>query len=223
MNVKPSPPKHDGIARWILEHDDRWSFILPYVVLAIGLSILLGLFWLGFVATLHFALEVARQRLAGRERVDVLVHALWEVKLDVGLFFFALVFVLYADLFFGLLGLSGLARASTVTKAGFQAGSRVPAWQHTLRALLLSADDALHVTKALGRNGEAGAQQQTAGGASNPWVGRWSWGDRASLAFGSLCLALIAAAPWWSGLDADLLWVVLLEELHPIPGWARGA
>ena len=54
--------------RWFLEHDDRYTFIAPYVALSVFASVFVSLFWLAALIGVHFGIELYRQRhLAGRQ------------------------------------------------------------------------------------------------------------------------------------------------------------
>jgi hypothetical protein len=134
-----------GFRAWVAEHDERWTFVLLYIGLAVLLSVFVSLFWLLVVAAAHFLLECMRQsqRLNGAR--DVLAGALWEVKLDVGLVLMALILALYVDVVFGLLGLHSAARAGAVARVGLRVGSRAAAWERNVRTALIVVDDALRL------------------------------------------------------------------------------
>ncbi len=56
----PEPPIQipaGPLRRWLVMHDDQWTFIVPYIGLAVLLSALISLFWLVVVVAVHFALE----------------------------------------------------------------------------------------------------------------------------------------------------------------------
>ena len=132
---------------WIINHDDSWIFIILYVGLAVVLSIWIGLFWLLVVVAGHFVLEWIRQRHV--RDAGVLPEVFWELKLDVALVLFALVLTLYLDVVFGILGLQAAGRAAAIARVGARGGSRFAAWERTLRGLLLSADDAAQIARAI--------------------------------------------------------------------------
>jgi hypothetical protein len=134
-----------GFRAWVAEHDERWTFVLLYIGLAVLLSVFVSLFWLVVVAAAHFLLECMRQsqRLSGAR--DVLSGALWEIKLDVGLVLMALILALYVDVVFGLLGLHSAARAGAVARVGLRVGSRAAAWERNIRTALIVVDDALRL------------------------------------------------------------------------------
>jgi hypothetical protein len=206
----PSP-----IGRWVETHDDRWSFTLSYVALAVLLSTTISLFWLAMLLATHMALEWwARTRRGDRGRT--LLAVVWHVKLDVTLVLFALALGLYFDVLFGLLGLGALARSGT------QLTARVVAWQRGLRTILLTADDAAIIAKAAThrRRGDpvpAEPADTDAAGArrAEPW--RWSRGDVATVAMACVFALLILAAPVLTEHDVSGVLGVLAAELHPWP------
>jgi hypothetical protein len=136
---------------WILQHDDRWSFIALYVSLAVVLSLWISLFWLVALVAVHLAFELVRQGAAGATGTERLGLALWEVKLDIALVLFALALSLYMEVVLGVLGLQAAARAGSAANASIRTGSRALAWERGLRGILLSADDAAQVGRVVGR------------------------------------------------------------------------
>jgi hypothetical protein len=137
-----------GLRDWVRDHDERWSFVVLYLGLAVGLSVFVSLFWLLVVGALHFALECGRQVHFREGRLEVLGHALWEVKLDIGLVLLALTLVLYIDVVLGLLGLQSAARAAAVTRAGARIGTRAAAWERNIRTFLLTVDEMARIAYA---------------------------------------------------------------------------
>ena len=124
---------------WIEGHDDRWSFILPYVILSILLSVLLSLFWLAFLIVLHFGLEWLRLReLAPNRR---LIGCLARTQLDWALLLAAVCMEVYLETAAGLAGAGQFARGLG------RIAARFPGWQVAMRALLLSSDDALQLLR----------------------------------------------------------------------------
>jgi hypothetical protein len=153
-----------GLREWVRDHDERWSFVVLYLGLAVGLSVFVSLFWLLVVGALHFALECGRQAHFREGRVQVLGHALWEVKLDIGLVLLALTLVLYVDVVLGLLGVQSVARAAAVTRAGARIGTRAAAWERTIRTFLITVDEMARIAYAavtIRRN--AGSARRAAG------------------------------------------------------------
>jgi hypothetical protein len=136
------------LRQWIRDHDESWIFVAIYLGLAVGLSVFVSLFWLVVVAGLHLLLELLRQSHYRDGSRDVFLHALWEVKLDVGLVLLALMLVLYIDIVLGLLGLQSAARAAAVTRAGARIGTRAAAWERNLRTFLLTVDEMVRIAHA---------------------------------------------------------------------------
>jgi hypothetical protein len=137
-----------GLRDWVREHDERWSFVVLYLGLAVGLSVFVSLFWLLVVGGLHFVLECGRQAHYRDGPLEVVGHALWEVKLDVGLILLALTLVLYIDVVLGLLGIQSAARAAAVTRAGARIGSRAASWERILRTFLVTVDEMARIAYA---------------------------------------------------------------------------
>jgi hypothetical protein len=162
----PVLPRDVGLQSWVREHDERWSFVLLYLGLAVGLSVFVSLFWLLVVAALHFLVECWRQSFHRSSAGEVVAHALWEIKLDVGLVLLALTLVLYMDVVLGLLGLQSAARAAAVGRAGARIGARAAAWERNVRTFLLTIDEIVRIGYAgyLVRRGRTGV----AGSASRP-------------------------------------------------------
>jgi hypothetical protein len=239
---------------FIAHHDERWLFVAVYIGLAVVLSIMLSLFWLVAVAGLHLALEYLRQAHYHRTRLDIMTHALWEIRLDVALVLLALAMAVYMDVVLGLLGLQSAARATTAARAGARV-TRIAAWQRNIRAFVLLADDVFRVVQigvvrflrrepaavAVAVRGGDGDQQRVSAADSDigdeagrntgtrrvsepasvsgprSWRHSWTFGDRATVALGAGCLALIALAPVLTPHDLPGVTLALLEQLHPFP------
>jgi hypothetical protein len=228
-NAIPAGP----LRRWIISHDNKWLFIVPYIALAVTLSIVISLFWLVAVVAAHFALEWMRQawalRLSGEPAGwrRVLGRTLWELKLDIALVLFALVMALYMDMVLGMAGLGAAARATTM--AGVRAGARFTVWQQALRGILLSVDDLLQVARVLLQRRQKGgapaadtppspsgddlreAVQEAVAPIAPTRV------DYAILSFGGVSAALLLLAPALTDHDFDSMLTTLGEELHPLP------
>jgi hypothetical protein len=235
-----------GLRDWVREHDERWSFVVLYLGLAVGLSVFVSLFWLLVVGGLHFVLECGRQAHYRDGPLEVVGHALWEVKLDVGLVLLALTLVLYIDVVLGLLGIQSAARAAAVTRAGARIGSRAASWERTLRTFL---DEMARIAYAavLMRKGapvaDADADSTSAPGGtaaslavsaeeaapspeSGPaaplmpglgWRGEWGMADRIGLALVVTGITLMIAAPYITAHDWGTAAAALMEELRPFP------
>lgn len=177
MRGAPGPQAAPTLREWIRDHDEKWLFVLLYLGLAVGLSVFVSLFWLLVVAGLHFLLECVRQGHFWRSPGAVVAHALWEVKLDVGLLLLALTVALYLDVVMGILGLQSVGRAAAVSRAGARIGSRAAAWERNLRTFLLTFDEMIRIAQAALRlRGQAkrGAQpvaENAAGAGAEPAPG----------------------------------------------------
>lgn len=211
------PPEQGKIRQWIINHDDSWWFIVPYIGLAVILSIVLSLFWLVMVVLVHVLLELARQWMAKPDASigAVISRTLWEVKLDIGLVLFALVLALYMELALGVLGLGH------ATRAGALAGSRVLVFQRVLRAILMSLDDMALLARAVmargkGKNDEETEQPEIEVPESG-WGGHWSRGDYFSIGFGVISFLLIVFAPIITHHDVETTLETLAQELQPFP------
>ncbi len=212
---------------WIHDHDNRWSFILPYVGGAILLSIFMSMFWVAMLMIAHLLLELWRFSMLKIERP--LLHALWHTKLDFSLVIVAFVFAVYAELIIGLLGLSYAAR-------GAQAVARFGVIERSIRSGLLIIDELGLLAKAFAKgkkndaNGkpvpaaagnEAPSQQDMLDEALhydhdevNPWKNPTK-GDWFSIGFAVACLTLIVMAPHFTTYDYHDIGHIILEELHP--------
>jgi hypothetical protein len=227
----PSITQSVGLTEWVRNHDERWSFVVLYLGLAVGLSVFVSLFWLLVVGALHFVLEYGRQSHYRNGRLEVIGHALWEVKLDIGLVLLALTLVLYIDVVLGLLGLQSAARAAAVTRAGARIGTRAAAWERNIRTFLLTVDEMARIGYAawMIRKGgpaaqraaeEAKAKAEAAAEALGPgegWRGRWGIGDRIGLLLVMSGVVLLLAAPFLTVHDWNSAAVTILEELRPFP------
>lgn len=211
------PPQPGRVKQWIMNHDDSWWFIVPYIGLAVVLSIVLSLFWLVMVVMVHVLLEMARQWMAEPDSSigGTISRTLWEVKLDIGLVLFALVLSLYMELALGVLGLGH------ATRAGALAGSRVLVFQRVLRAILLSLDDVALLVRALtGRNkngDDVEAAQAEVEVPESGWRGHWSRGDYFSVGFGLICFLMIVFAPVITHHNVETTLETLVQELQPFP------
>jgi len=215
---------------WIHDHDDRWSFIIPYIGGAILLSIFMSLFWVTMLMLAHFALEVWRHRLLGIP--NPYIHALWHTKLDFSLIILAFAIAVYAEALFAALGLGQAAR-------GAQMATRLGVIERGLRAGLMTIDEAGLFLRALakGKRKQAdgaeaaavcldqaeetpavkrkmAAHQEMADEDPAPWRSPTK-GDWASIGFAVACVTLILAAPALTGGDLGGVGRIILEELHP--------
>jgi hypothetical protein len=204
---------------WIVRHDDSRAFVLLYVVLALVLSIAIGLFWLLALVGVHLAFEYvcARHRGAGARRAAA--EALWALKLDLALVLFALTLSLYLKYVFGLLGLQAAGRAASAAQAGVRGGVRFAAWERVVHGFLITVDDmargvrAVAVLRGQGAGKGAAAPEPVPAAAAR----RLGRGDVLTLVFGGACLALILAAPWLGYAGWTEAFATLAAELRPFP------
>lgn len=209
------------LRQWIIEHDDKWLFIVSYIALAVILSVVISLFWLIVVVGVHFVLELMRQRYLAELRAEapgpllLLLRALWELKLDIGLIIFALALALYMEVVLGVVGLGAAARGTAM--AGTRVATRFGVIQQALRAFLLSVDDLAQVARVIAqrRRGHTGDEVE----ADNIGDGRISpsRGDYLILGFTAICALLIVLAPALTDQTVDEVLAQIGEELNPFP------
>ncbi len=215
------------VARWVIHHDDSMLFIASYVTLAVVLA-LFSLFWLFVVVMIHFGFEWFKQSRLHESPRRMIGEVLWELKLDVGLITFALALTLYLPYALGMLGLGAASRAAVGAQAAARSGTRIAAVQRTLRAILLSLDDAFLVMGGIVASKETDPEPQEE--ASGPiarsllrdseqksWAWPWSWGDWGTLAFSLGSLLMILLAPVLTGETPGSTLSILLDEMHPLP------
>lgn len=122
---------------WIHEHDERWSFVWPYVILSVALSVFVSLFWLAALIIGHVCLEWVRYKC--KPPGQRFIHSLASTQLDWALLLAAVCMEVYLDI------AGGLAGAGQFTRGVARVLGRIPGWQNALRAVLLSTDDALQL------------------------------------------------------------------------------
>lgn len=192
------------IQNWVKEHDDRWSFILLYVGGSVILSVFLNLFWVIMLMGANLTLKIARNLL-----IDLpmpLFHALWQIKLDLGLILLSLLFTIYVDQIFAALGLAQVSRAGQVAR-GAQLATRAGAIQRGIRILMMTMDDMTRIARILIKSlfGGAGKPLTVTGheledtfaadaGDVAPWRNP-AKGDVFSLCFAGICILMIALSP----------------------------
>jgi hypothetical protein len=224
----PAPPPPAGtverptLRAWLRDHDDKWPFVVLYLAASIVLSIMISLFWLLVVIAVHFAFECVRQAHYRGGRRNVLLHALWEVKLDIGLAGLAFAVALYVDVVLGALGLQSAARVASATRIG----ARAAAWERNVRTMLLTADEVTrvgHAAYVIGTRRRRGADSDAiavgpAPAAALPaWRQRWGWGDRIGVALVGSAAGLIVLAPLLTPHDVAAAAALILEQLRPFP------
>lgn len=215
-----TPLSHDLSAAergWVVEHDERRSFVWPYLAISVFCSVFVSLFWLLVLVAVHLGIEVER---AKRLRLrPTLGWALWEIKLDLGLLLLALSMAVYMDVAFGILGLGASARAGAAVA---RAGARANVLRRVVRGVLLVLDDIVRVVGAI--VAARGIQEAPAPSLSGPpWRETWTWGDRIAIALLVAVGLLLAASPWLSGHDLPAILRLVLSELHPWPANLEGA
>ncbi|CAN5896435.1 hypothetical protein BH23GEM9_BH23GEM9_34390 [soil metagenome] len=187
------------------------------------LSILISLFWLIVVIAVHFGFECIRQAHYRIGRGDVLLHALWEVKLDIGLALLAFAVALYVDVILGALGLQSAARVAAATRVT----ARAAAWERNLRTFLLTVDEITRVSHAAYKLGLRRRRQPgptlTPDTPTPPsrhlpaWRLKWGWGDRIGVALVSGGVCLILLAPVLTQHDVASAAAHIMEQLRPFP------
>lgn len=200
----------------IVDHDESWLFTLAYVGLAVFLSLYISMFWLVAIAAAHGAIEWVSLRLKGQNG-NLFSKVVWHLRLDIVLIIFALWLSVYIDAIFGLLGLGAAARG------GAQAGSRLLAWQRTLRGTLLTLDDLVQILRALFRKrGVAGCNEtypheRSKGETNAETTSKWKKGDVFLVGAGFLLAISIAAAPVLTEMDASEVFNRVVSDLQPWP------
>jgi hypothetical protein len=221
-----APPARPTLRAWLRDHDHQWPFVVLYLSASVFLSILISLFWLIVVIAVHFAFEWVRQSHYRSATRDIGLHALWEIKLDIGLAALAFAVALYVDVILGVLGLQSAARIATAARVG----TRAAAWERNLRTFLLTVDEITRVSHAvytLGfrrwrRSDELGEPDVLLTSRNESadvpaWRSRWSWGDRLGLGLVSFGIGLILLAPVLTPHDLASSVALILEQLRPFP------
>lgn len=219
---------------WVRQHDDRWSFILLYLVLAVTLSVSISLFWLLVVVGLHAVVEwlCQREQYEGEAFSRTLGRVIWAIKLDLTLILFSLLLGIYMDVMMGIAGLGSITRTGV---QGMKGGARFLVWEKALKAILLSLDDLAQVFRAFFRKRGPGALPSSvtqkssfftasesrdcchASGRESPWQLSWTFGDRVCLLFALFCLGMLWVSPWLSGHDVNGILRIMAGDLHPWP------
>lgn len=198
--------------RWLVDHDNRTTFTILYITLALVLSMAISMFWLVAVVAAHGIIEFWA---LGRNGIDDrrLGRTLWHIKLDIALVLAALWLGLYIDLLFGVAGLSAAART------GAQATARFVAWQRTIRGALLAADEAALAAKAAlgGNSKDEGPATMKRAIPPRPWRQRWSIGDWLTMGSIAVLVIMILTAPLMTDHSITEAIAILAEDLHPWP------
>lgn len=207
-----TPPTYGPLRRFVMEHEDRWTFIILYVGLAVVLSLVLSLFWLVVLLAIHIAFEFVTFGPVHRG-LRLLGETLWAVKLDVALLLLAFSLALYLDHLFGLLGLRAVAQVGTAARAGTRVATKAAAWTRGIRSTVLVADDAVQVARAAGKRGEA----EPEGGARPPWRQHWHAGEWISVGLAFVSFLLVVLSPVLTDHTVMSAKDALLHELQPFP------
>ncbi len=205
------PRTRARIRRWLLDHDNRTTFTIIYITLALVLSMAISMFWLAAVVAAHGVLEYWS---LGKEGIRDyrLGRTIWHIKLDIMLVLAALWIGLYIDLLFGVAGLSAAART------GAQAGARFIAWQRTIRGVLLSVDEAALAAKAaMGKGGHGAQRRKIPEPPPLPWMQPWGWGDHLTVGTGVVFFVLILLSPVITDHSVAEALAILGQDLHPWP------
>jgi hypothetical protein len=176
------------------DHDDRWSFILPYVVLSVVLSVFVSLFWLLVLVVIHFLLEWAKMSKAPAGKRFIACLSL--TQLDWALLLAAVCMEVYLE------ASAGLAGAGQFFRGLGRILGRFPAWQQSMRAALLSADDALQLVRL---KKEASEETPETGLQKIPMI---------LFIVGTLLLVL---APVILPIDTERMLTILQAAFRPIP------
>ena len=192
-----------------------------YVGGAVALSVFMNLFWVILLMAGNFLLKIYRNYLVAKPRP--ILTSLWQVKLDIGLIFFALAIGLYADHVFAALGLSQAARAGQAVR-GLQMVTRFGVIERGLKIFFMTIDDQARLVNAVVKARKKKRQlvaipdeaipEPEAHEPSYPWKS-WGKGDIFSVAFGLTCLSFILAAPLVLGSSADSVADNILWQLKP--------
>ncbi len=214
----------NSFKQWIMDHDERWSFIFLYVGAAILLSIYLNLFWVTMLLAANFLLKVYRNNLISL--TNPVVSALWQIKLDVSLILFSLAVAIYAEHIFAALGLGQAARAGVAVRS-IRFATRFGVLERGMKVFLMTVDDLARLLRVVARisgngNGDSNAAVQSGEPAvivagedrSSPWLAAGK-GDWFSLAFGLFCLALIMSDPLITGSALPETIAHVVHELSP--------
>jgi hypothetical protein len=231
-----------AVRQWILAHDERFSFAAVYILLAVGLSLFVSLFWLLVIVAIHVVFEWLKKRYQGYERMGhAAVWTLWDTKFDLALALFAFVLAAYAGVSFGVAGAQSAGRLGVLASRlgpitrGF-AAARVILFRlwFAARVIIIRKADMARAT-ALAKLAE---QQAAANAAENvtaeldgqnsaknmglipqvlPWKTQWTRGDRIALAFIGLNVILLVLAPVVTDQTLPGMLVSFREKLHPWP------
>ncbi|MFP4192821.1 MAG: hypothetical protein ACLFU6_12185 [Candidatus Hydrogenedentota bacterium] len=214
------------IRQWILTHDERLSFAAAYVILAVGLSLFVSLFWLLVLVAVHVYLEWLKKRYCGYAgRGHAAIWTLWDTKLDLALAMLAFVLAAYAGVSFGVAGAQSAGRAGVLASRlgpltrGF-AAARVILFRLWFAARIIIIRKA-DMARAAARGKLA--QQQGPGTEMGsipqvpPWKTEWTKGDWIALIFIIFNIILLVINPFITDQTLVGMFQSFREQLHPWP------
>lgn len=216
-----------SLLNWVRNHDESALFVVAYISLAVVLTLWISLFWLIVVVGIHALFEVIRQAERFDRTSQVLLEALWEVKLDIALVLFALALALYMEVILGLIGLQSAVRAGAATAA--RTGSRFLALENTIRGIALTLDDLFNIGRFIRplmrvfrreetpRPVDAAAVEPASRPDHTGWRGKWGMGDHVAIGLNIACALLIVVSPALTEHTPRSAAVSLMMELHPYP------
>ncbi len=233
--------KEELLKAWIVDHDNKIIFNILYIGLALVLSIWLGLFWLVAVVAIHVIIEFFRQYLLSGKTGYSVMESLWELKLDIGLIFFAFWLAVYLDFIFGVAGLAAGTRVAAQTGGRIaQTGTRVAIWQRVIRSVFMSLDDVGLAFKVLARGKKGKKQdieeiiskkderkmettaspiyQKTENTLKTSWLKQYSKGDWFAIGFAVISLVTLIGAPLLIDKNLEEVIRTIMMELKPFPG-----
>ncbi len=233
-----------AIRQWILSHDERLSFAAAYVILAVGLSLLVSLFWLLVVVAIHVVFEWLKKRYQGYQKHGhghAVIWTLWDTKYDLALAMFSFVLAAYAGVSFGVAGAQSAGRLGILASRlgpltrGFAAARIVlfRLWFAARIIIIRKADmvRAAALSKVAERQAAATADRNSAakcdgqGAAkrvplvpqSPPWKTEWTRSDWIALAFIGFNIILLVINPIITDQTLISMFESFREQLHPWP------
>ena len=235
-------PELGPVRQWILSHDERLSFAAAYVVLAVGLSLFVSLFWLLVLVAIHVFLEWLKKRYHGYEgRGHAAIWTVWDTKLDLALAMLAFVLAAYAGVSFGVAGAQSAGRAGVLASRlgpltrGFAAARVVlfRLWFAARIIIIRKADMARAAARgrlaeqqaAANANQDAAAELERQKAANKmgpiptvpPWKMDWTRGDWIALVFISFNIILLFINPIITDQTIVGMFEGFREQLHPWP------
>lgn len=230
------------IRQWIMSHDERLSFAAAYVILAVGLSLFVSLFWLLVLVAIHVYLEWLKKRYHGYAgHGHAAIWTLWDTKLDLALAMLAFVLAAYAGVSFGVAGAQSAGRAGVLASRlgpltrGFAAARVIlfRLWFAARIIIIRKADMARAAARgklaeqqaAANANQDAAAELERQGVANEmgpipqvpPWKTEWTKGDWIALTFITFNIILLVINPIITDQTLVSMFQSFSEQLHPWP------